>query len=244
MGKLAGKRIGMLIDLVTVDCGGPGLVIPEIDSDSVKRTRYTNDGNKHSPCRLYQHALEHTESDVIIYAHDDLTVHDSKWLDKIIYCMPSGNETVAVGLGGALGLGNSNLYRKPYNIANMARRHYMSNQTDAEVHGERYLGRRRVAVIEQFFMAIRTEWLRSIGGWPELLTHHCLDMWLACMAARNKKDIWMTGISCTHHGGGTSTSQKYADARWLIGGSRELDHQLPHKYIYNEFRDVLPIEIT
>jgi len=120
----------------------------------------------------------------------------------------------------------------------------MSNQTDAQVHGERFTGCRRVAVLDAFLMAIRTDWLRSIGGWPtQHLTHHCLDLWLACEAARHNKEIWMTGVSCTHHGGGSSTKPIYKDAKWLQAGSMESDHILPHLWLYNEYRDVLPIII-
>ena len=52
----------------------------------------------------------------------------------------------------------------------------------------------------------------------------------------------MVGASCTHLGGRTSTSPEYKDAEWLQGGTLESDHLLPHKWIYEEYRDVLPLE--
>jgi hypothetical protein len=55
--------------------------------------------------------------------------------------------------------------------------------------------------------------------------------------------VWMAGVSCTHHGGGTSTKPSYAQAKWLQGGSLESDHQKPHEWLYREFSDVLPIEV-
>jgi GT2 family glycosyltransferase len=184
------------------------------------------------------------ESDILVYTHSDVTIHDPEWLLNVLLVIGYFPNVVAVGLGGALSLGNKDLYRKPYNIRNMARGHYMSNQTDAQIHGERFTGVHRVAVLDAFFMAIRTDWLRSIGGWPtKHLTHHCLDLWLACEAARHNKGIWMTGVSCTHHGGGTSVKPIYKDAKWLQAGSLESDHILPHLWLYNEYRDVLPIEV-
>ena len=51
----------------------------------------------------------------------------------------------------------------------------------------------------------------------------------------------MVGVDCTHHGGGSSTKPLYRDAKWLQGGSMETDHQLPHKWLYDNYRDVLPI---
>lgn len=228
-------------EIVTVLCGGDG---PKYSSDSAPPpTAFDNRSNLLTPCQAYQHALNTcSEADVLIYLHDDITIHDVGWLAKVMtkFCKP----VVAVGLGGATSLGRPHLYKEPYQIMNMARGGYASNQTDAEVHGERFTGVRQVAVLDAFFMAVRTDFLRNIGGWPvDHLSHHCLDLWLACEARRHKKEIWMVGASCTHHGGGSSTKPVYRDAKWLQGGSMEEDHQRPHRWLYEEYRDVLPFSV-
>lgn len=210
--------------------------------------------NYRSPCQCYQDILNCTspDTDILIYMHNDVVLHDDHAIERILSrfrimedpAFEQDSNIVAVGLGGAISLGNKDLYRKPYNIWNLARSGYASNQDDAEIHGERFTGSRRVAVLDAFCMAVRTDWLRSIGGWPTAhLTHHCLDLWLACMAARHGKQTWMTGAACLHKGGGTSIKADYQEAKWLLGGSTEKDHELAHKYIFNEFRDVLPISI-
>jgi hypothetical protein len=202
---------------------------------------YTNTDNAVSPCVCYQRILDARTEDVLIYCHSDLTIYEKDWTDRIM-ALFDNPKCVAAGLGGAVGLGTPDLYRKPYTINNMARIGYVSNQTDAEVHGGRLDGTKRVAVLDAFVLAVRAAWLRSRGGWPVgHLTHHCLDTWLACEAARCGKETWIAGVSCTHHGGGTSTKETYAKATWLQGGTRDLDHTLPHKWLFNEYRDVLPI---
>ena len=126
----------------------------------------------------------------------------------------------------------------------MARSGYMSNQDDWEIHGKRETGTKRVAVLDAFLMAVRRDFLLSVGGWPvKHLTHHCLDLWLACEAARAGKEIYMVGISALHSGGGTSTNAIYATAEWKQGGSLETDHQLPHRWLAETYRDVLPITL-
>ena len=231
----------MTYEIVTVRCGGNGPVLPE--QELLSRV-YDNHRNERTPCDAYQLLLQLAIADVIVYLHDDLTVHDPEWLEMILGAIECSN-VVAVGLGGATALGNRDLYRKPFNIWNMARSGYASNQTDAETHGERFTGVRHVATLDAFCMAVRTSWLRARGGWPVgALTHHCLDLWLACEAARDQKEIWTVGASCTHHGGGTSTKPEYAKAKWLKGGSMEEDHQAPHRFLYDEYRDVLPIEVN
>lgn len=235
----------MTSEIVSVLCGGmpDG---PKLPCGAVNRMLVNTD-NRISPCQAYQQLLEGQKEtghrDIIIYIHDDVTIHDPLWEPKVMEVFENHPNCVAVGLGGALALGSWDMYRKPWNIWAMARRGYASNQTDAEVHGGRFTGERQVAVLDAFFMAVRTDWLRNLGGWPcAHLTHHGLDLWLACEAARAMKEIWMTGVDCTHHGGGSSTTKGYAGAKWLQGGSMEQDHQLPHRWLWETYRDVLPIE--
>jgi GT2 family glycosyltransferase len=181
--------------------------------------------------------------DIIIYIHDDVTIHEENWFGAVMGLFENPN-CVVVGLGGATSLGHPDLYKKPYKIERMARGGYCSNQTDAEVHGVRFTGEKRVAVLDAFLMAVRRDWLVSIGGWPvKHLTHHGLDLWVCLEAARAGKEVWMTGVSCTHHGGGTSTKTAYRDATWLQGGNRDADHALPHVWLYENYRDVLPLEV-
>lgn len=227
-----------MMEVVQVQCSGPGSVVPGVMLGS-----FDNKGNGLSPCRVYQTILEASQADWILYLHDDVTIHDPDWIDR--FTMLTYNpECVGIGFGGALGLGSADLYRKPYHISQLARRGYRSNQTDAEVHGEREEGDCRVAVLEQFGMALRADWLREHGGWPTgRLTHHMIDGWIACEAARSGKELWMSGVSCTHHGGGSSTTEGYKKAKWLQGHSLESDHQIPHRWIFDEYHDVLPLEV-
>ncbi len=230
----------MTVTTATVWCGGSGPDLP----NNVLPLRIDNRCNQISPCKAYQEFLEICNADVICYIHDDVAIHNPQWLQSVMITFEEHPDCVAVGLGGATSLGRPDLYRKPYNIMNMARGGYASNQEDAETHGFRFTGVRRVAVLDAFFMAVRTDFLRSVGGWPiSTLTHHCLDLWLACEAARAGKEIWMTGIKCNHYGGGSSTKPAYRNAKWLKGGSLETDHQEPHRYLFETYRNVLPVVI-
>lgn len=230
----------MKLEIAVVACGGPGLKIPGPD----QVTMFDNQRNQFSPCQAYQKILEASDAEVLVYCHDDVTVHDSGWLGRIRGIFDSRSECVAVGLGGAVGLGTPDLYRKRFNIWNLARQGYGSNQDDAEVHGTRFTEDRRVAVLEQFCMAVRTDWLRKLGGWPVRdLRHHMLDGWIACQATRDGKEIWQAGVRCHHAGGASSTKEIYAKASWLAGGTLAGDHEVPHRWLAEEFRDVLPIRI-
>ncbi len=234
----------MKYEILSVSCGGPGFKALLDPAISTKMTVCNNTDNTLTPCQAYQSLLQDSDSEVCIYAHDDLTIHDPDWLARVLAEFDSHPDCVVVGLGGALALGHPDLYKKPYALPNMARYGYRSNQTDWQVHGEHEQGSCRVAVVDAFFMAIRRDFLLSCGGWPiKHLTHHCLDLWVCCEAARKDKEVRMVGVSCTHHGGGSSTKPAYREAKWLQGGSLEEDHQQPHRWLYDTYRSTLPLQV-
>lgn len=226
--------------IYTVLCGSSQILLPGPEHLNV----IDNFKNRMTPCQAYQEALERCDTDIIIMIHNDVSVHDARWLQQVMWLFETGAHVTAVGFGGALSLGSPSLYKRPYRIEDMARGCYRSNQRDWQVHGTHLIGMCQVAVLDAFFMAIRTESLRRWGGWPTRhLTHHCLDLWLACEAARSGGKIFAVGVDCTHHGGGASTNPIYREAKWLQGGSMEEDHRQPHRWLYDNYADVLPITL-
>jgi len=231
----------MKTTITTVQCSGPGFRQPD---PSLTVYGLDNRKNKRTPCQAYQRLLKQfSDSDVIVYCHDDLEIHDPAWLSRLTNLFENP-DCVAAGPGGAVGLGTQDLYRKPFRIQNMIRLGYASNQDDWQVHGGHFTGDRRVAVLEQFCMAVRVDWLRNRGGWPVgHCNHHMLDAFIACEAASDDKEIWQAGFSCRHSGGGSSVSPIYGQAKWLHDGSLEGDHIAPHKWIFENYRDCLPISL-
>jgi SAM-dependent methyltransferase len=212
---------------------------------NIKCRWYDNRTNLVTPCAAYQALLDATEADVLVYVHDDVDIYDPNWLTRVMNIFETNPKCVAVGLGGATSLGRPSLYKRRYRIEDMARGGYASNQRDWNIHGELLVDNHRVAVLDAFFMAVRADFILSIGGWPvDHLSHHCLDLWLACQAARHEKEVWVAGIECAHFGGGSSTKPTYRSADWLQGGCMEEDHRRPHRYLHQEFIDCLPITVA
>ncbi len=234
----------MTCEIVSVICGGPGPKFPEPEPLGYRVV--DNRSNMLTPCQAYQIAFEqYGQTKILIYCHDDIEIFDPDWLPKVLAVFSSHPDCVAVGLGGATSLGRESLYKHPYRISDMSRGDYASAQRDWSVHGTYFDGVRRVAVLDAFFLAVRTDFLREVGGWPvDHLSHHGIDLWLACEAARHRKETWAVGIDCMHYGGGTSTKPVYRDAKWLQGGGLVSDHEAPHRWLWQEYRDVLPIRIN
>lgn len=180
--------------------------------------------------------------DIIAFTHDDWEPHEP-WVARVEAEFSDPNVAI-VGLGGAKGIGVDDIYRTPYKLQQLQRIDYMSNQTDAEIHGKRFTGACDVAVLDGFFMAVRTSFLDEIGGF-KWFPHrfHCYDTALCLMAHRHGYKVRMVGISATHWGGGTSTSADYVQDCKDRGTSVAAEHTEPHRWMYDEFRDLMPLRI-
>lgn len=177
---------------------------------------------------------------IICYIHSDVVIHEDRWLQRVEKEFEDPRVAI-VGFGGATGIGLPNLYKEPYRIENLIRHNYASNQSDWQVHGTRETGSKDVAVVDGFAMCVRTEFLKQVGGWVQVAVNfHCYDLWACLLAIRHGWKVRMVGISCTHNGGGTSTSPQYK--KWCEDHGTDMgrEHSEPHLRFYREFTDLLP----
>ena len=136
------------------------------------------------------------------------------------------------------------IYKVPYYLQQLGRSYYRSNTIDAESHGERFTGACDVATLDGFALIVRRELLDKMGGFPvgELPDHHCYDYFLTLSAWRHGYRVRLCGIKCHHKGGLTAVSKEYQEwatkTKW---GSDVEMHKQGHRWIYEEFADVLPV---
>ena len=245
----------MTMKVCIATAGSHGGSIPNIILDNAASQWMDIETGVGSPVAMYQFLFERKQSispDILAYLHDDLDIYDPSWPERVLaeFADPSVG---LVGFGGALRHGHPDLYRRPYNLQNLARYGYLSNTTDAERHGQLFTGACDVAVLDGFALIVRREILerwwqqdgsRQWNGWPiHRLRFHSYDYALCCVTRRLGYRIRVVGLSCLHHGGGTSTKPAYQDWLRIQGITDSEDHEQSHSYIYNEFRDVLPWEV-
>lgn len=199
--------------------------------------------------------------DLICCFHDDLEILDSQWMDRVRGYFAANPSMGLAGFGGAVGLGDEDLYHTPYRPEQLARKGFRSNMVDAEVHGIRSLLSERVACLDGFSQIGRREFWEgqraphSLGNagwegpWAELeslgIVHHLYDGLLGCIAARHGWETWYLPIACKHYGGSTAVGdpgyQQWATTQ-VSGG----DHgfwEAAHRIGYDSFRDVLPLRV-
>lgn len=188
------------------------------------------------------------DTDYIAFIHSDVTIHDNNWHLAVENFFRSHPRCGLVGFGGAVALGDPDLYKKRYQLIQLARFGYASNQDDWQVHGDHLEEPCRVAVLDGFFMCFRRTPYEQMGGWQRALDlglmFHCYDTFACCMMARLGWEVWALPVPCLHRGGAVSILGAY-DA-WLRtqGLDGDVDvHQRAHKVIYNEFKDVLPLKV-
>ena len=182
----------------------------------------------------YQQGFEESKADILGYCHDDLVITEKGWDTRVLKEFEDPTVGV-VGFGGSWGHGDPHMYHKPYENVLLARRGFMSNMRDAEVNGSRFTGQRDVASLDGFSIFVRREVLEKAGGWPldTPVGYFCYDYWICCMAHRLGYKVRLVGVACDHLNG-KSTG---------LNPNLKADFTAAHRYIYDNFKDVLPWEV-
>jgi len=185
----------------------------------------------------YQELYKQSKEEVLVFAHDDVTMRERGWNERVL--KEFEDERVAVaGFGGAEWHGTDDLYKRPYQLSNLRRGGYGSNVDDAEQHGERFTGAKDVAVLDGFALIIRRSFLDRIGGWKILIDAGidfiAYDYVICALARRYGYKIRLIGVRCHHIGGGTSVKMNV---------DRQAEYDRSHRWCYENLRDVLPCRI-
>ena len=208
-------------------------------------------------------------AEVIACLHDDVILSDPDWTTKVLRHFDTHPVTGLLGFGGAIGLGDDDLYQKPYAPVQLARKGFRSNMVDAEVHGIRSLLAERVACLDGFSQIGRREFWEGQyldrtqqsyepdtleldilpRPWTVLsdlkIRHHFYDGALGCLAARAGWETWYLPIRCRHLGGQTAVGDEGYQA-WAKRQHAQGDHgfwEQAHAISYQEFKDVLPLRV-
>jgi len=174
-------------------------------------------------------------SSVIGYVHDDLICHEDGWQERVLEEFTDPYVAI-VGFFGATGHGQPHMYQQPFHIPNMVRIDARSNLINAEQHGRRLTGSMNAAVLDGMALFVRNTFLTEIQGWihPSPISYFMYTEWLCCMARRMGRKIRVVGVSVEHLGGRSSG----------VNPNLNLDYEAEHRYVYEEFRDVLPSKVN
>jgi len=186
-------------------------------------------------------------ADIIACFHDDLAILEPGWDSAIVNAFERDKKLGLVCFSGAMGIGDVDIYKKPYSPNQLARINFISNMVDAEKHGERVIEPRQIACGDGFSQIGSAKFFKQ--AWEDLqaagIKHHFYDTALGCLAYRYDYKALYLPVHCKHHGGLTAVGNlNYA--RWAAEKNKLGDHgfwEEAHLWGYEEFRDVLPIRL-
>lgn len=238
----------MSMDLIFPSTGGSDEAVNSFLSRSINHYPVTVldciQGEEAGFLHKLQKGYVELKQDILAYFHTDVRCCEDDWDTRVLKEFEDPTVGV-VGFGGGKRLGSPDIYKLPYRLQQLARFDFVSNLTDAPVHGRRNRNEEDIAVVDGFCMIVRREFLAKVGGWPivEYSPFHCYDTWVCCMARRCGYRVRMVGVSCSHTGGGVRGNGEFDYGKWQeeIGLSDQEMHRKNHLSLYQNFRDVLPI---
>lgn len=202
--------------------------------------------------------------EIIACLHDDLRIDEKDWDETVIRHFQRTPRCGLAGFGGAIGLADVDIYRKPYQPQQLARIGFRSALDDAEIHGIHSLLPERVACLDGFSQIGRRDFwdgYRRNGNnrlvrygdndrpWTVLdrlgVVHHAYDGMLGCLAKRYHWDVWYLPIRGHHYGGQTAVGDE-GYANWAKTQNEDGDHgfwEKAHQIWYDNFRSELPIRL-
>jgi GT2 family glycosyltransferase len=206
-----------------------------------------NHGVPHALHRLWASVREHASGpeDVLCYIHDDLRILEPGWDTRVLNAFRHDPRCGLAGFGGATALGGDEIYKRPYEVHQLGRRDFFSNMVGAEHHGKRVTTEMPIVFTDGQSMIVKRELLDKIDGWswwPFHLVHHAYDYGIACMARRHGYSAWLVPCHVEHRGGLTACGPKYHELAAKHGGDAAV-HAASHRFVYDTFRDVLPLRL-
>jgi hypothetical protein len=238
------------LDLIAL---GNGCELPTIDHGRLARATYlrnaTNEGIPAALHEIWKCSGTFT-ADVLAYIHDDFRILEPGWDVRVRQAFEDPS-CALVGFGGSTGLGRPGLYKAPYHWSQLCRTDFWSNMVDADFHGHRTTENRPIVYSDGQSLVLRRAFLNEINGWswwPEDIVHHGYDMGLACMVRRAGKKATLVPVACEHRrdrgsiGAFTRDSDIYRSLAAKHGGD-ETVFARAHRFVYDNYRDVMPLRL-
>jgi GT2 family glycosyltransferase len=207
--------------------------------------------NRGVPAALHElwtmsHQIPGDDDAVLCYIHDDLRILETEWDERVLRAFDRDPKIGLATFGGSTGIGVSYIYQQPYNCGQLGRSDFYSNMNGAEVHGVRTTEERPVVWGDGQSMIVRRSMLDKVEGWswyPFDAVHHGYDYAIACMTRRLGYTGWLVPCAIEHRGGLTACSAIYQTELSPKYGGDAAVHDRAHRFVYEEFRDVLPLRL-
>jgi hypothetical protein len=249
----ASRTLAMVSEPIGLLALGNGCVLdfetlPKGDNIKVSRVRNLSEnvGVVRGLHQLWEMSQDvSSPDDVLAILHDDFWVEELGWDKRVQGVFDRDPRCGLAGFGGSTALGGDEIYKKPYEVHQLGRRNFFSNMNGAEHHGKRVTEEMPIVFTDGQSMIFRKRLLDDMGGWswwPDDCVHHAYDYAAACMARRHGYTAWLVPCAVHHENFQTASQPVYKDLADKYGGDAAV-HDRSHRFVYEEFRDVLPLRL-
>jgi len=200
--------------------------------------------------RTFQQALEYVKTDYIFYSHNDVEMKMYGWdvaIENLLAELEliNGKPPGVCGMFGAKGLGTPDIYRAPYHFTQLMRWNCFTVPSMAGAGGRVVSGRyERVVTLDGFTLVVSRHMidnaLKGKFDYESYPPHHNYDNDICLDSHFGGYKNYVLDIDCVHHGGVTSTREKWAEAM----GTTDLSiHRRAHEVMYKKFKNRLPASV-
>jgi len=197
----------------------------------------------------FQQGMEQTESQFVFFSHNDVEMLEWGWDEKMKTILNSLDNPGVCGMFGARGIGQSSIYRTPYHYTQLMRWDCITVQSmhEGDPKSSSLISKdaEQIAVLDGFSMIVSREMFnKALNGkfdHERYPSHHCYDQDICLDAHFAGYKNYVIDVDCKHHGGVTSTREKWAEEM----GSTDLKiHRAAHRVMYDKFRGRLPVGVS
>jgi len=194
---------------------------------------------------------DNPQNEVVAYVHDDVYIYERGWDERVRAVFERDPKCGLAGFGGSTAYGSPSIYKARYSWQQVARQNFFSNMRSAETHGQRIKNEMPIVFTDGYSMIVRRSLLDTIGGWsviPRQYVHYGYDCFIACMARRHGYNAWLVPVDIEHGVGGWGALTRnedggsYQQLANQNGGDKAV-HDGVHEFLYNHFRDVMPLRL-
>lgn len=177
-------------------------------------------------------------TDYIFFPHNDLLIHEKGWDDKLVKILSGLADCGVAGFYGAKAIGAPNIYKVPYEMAQLARFENVSGcwRMNPAIHGFRPPRgeTEEVAVMDGFSIIVRTELLNKLGGFDRSYPpHHNYDNDICLESLDKGYKNYVISMDAEHLGGRTDVGEAWNEP---FGKSKAEIHRDAHPIMYEKWK--------
>jgi len=196
----------------------------------------------------FQQGMEATDSEFVFFSHNDVEMLEWGWDERMSAILSLLKKPGVCGMFGAKGIGTPDIYKAPYKFTQLMRWHCVTVRAmyEGDPNASRILNGNyeQIAVLDGFSMIVsRRMFGEALGGrfdHERYPVHHCYDQDICLDSHFGGFKNYVIDVNCKHHGGATSTHEKWAEE---MGTTDHKIHRDAHKVMYQKFLGRLPVGV-